>query len=137
MAIEPLDIGSLIVTLRQQKVILDSDLARIYSVPTFRFNEAVKRNLQRFPPDFRFQLTAQEWSCVQSLRSQIAILNEAPDETQPKRRRGQHRKYLPWAFTEHGALMAANVLNSERAVAMSPRTVWREIQALKAMKQEL
>jgi hypothetical protein len=101
------DIGSVIRTIRGQKVILDSDLARIFGVPTFRFNEAVKRNRERFPDDFLFQLTAEEF---ESLTSQIAIL---------KKGRGQHRKFLPYAFTENGAIMAANVLNSPEAVRMS------------------
>lgn len=101
------NISSLIRTIRGQKVILDADLARIFDVPTFRFNEAVKRNRQRFPDDFLFQLTAEEF---QSLTSQIAML---------KKGRGQHRKFLPYAFTEKGAVMAANVLNSPEAVRMS------------------
>jgi len=94
-------------TLRGTRVILDSDLAKIYGVPTFRFNEAIKRNRHRFPSDFMFQLTTEETA---ALRSQIAIL---------KKGRGQHRKYRPYAFTEHGALQAANVLRSSRAVQMS------------------
>jgi hypothetical protein len=101
------DISSLIRTIRGQKVILDSDLARVFGVPTFRFNEAVKRNRQRFPDDFLFQLTPEEF---QSLTSQIAML---------KKGRGQHRKFLPYAFTENGAIMAANVLNSPEAVRLS------------------
>ncbi|HKW29311.1 MAG TPA: ORF6N domain-containing protein [Verrucomicrobiae bacterium] len=100
-------IGSLIRTIRSQKVILDTDLARIFGVPTFRFNEAVKRNRERFPTDFLFQLTAEEFK---SLTSQFAIL---------KKGRGQHRKFLPYAFTENGSIMAANVLNSPQAVRMS------------------
>jgi hypothetical protein len=104
------DITSLIHSIRDQRVILDADLARIYGVETLRFNEAVKRNLVRFPADFMFRLSKKEWNGLQSLRSQIAIL---------KTGRGQHRKYLPYVFTEHGALMAANILNSPRAVAMS------------------
>jgi hypothetical protein len=100
-------ITGLIRTIRQQRVILDSDLAALYAVPTFRFNEAVKRNQDRFPDDFRFQLSKEE---ADALTSQSAIL---------KTGRGQHRKYLPWAFTEHGALQAANILNSPTAVAMS------------------
>jgi len=100
-------IDNLIREIRGQRVILDSDLARVYGVPTFRFNEAVKRNRNRFPPDFMFQLTAGEH---RALTSQIAIL---------KKGRGQHRKYRPYAFTEHGALQAANILSSQRAVQMS------------------
>jgi hypothetical protein len=81
-------VDGLIVTLRDQKVILDSDLARIYGVATSRFNEAVKRNLARFPPDFMFRLSREEWQNVEALRSQIAILKPG---------RGQHRKHLPYA----------------------------------------
>ncbi|MGQ0710970.1 MAG: ORF6N domain-containing protein [Rhodoferax sp.] len=96
-----------IAALRGQRVILDSELAALYGVETKRFNEAVKRNGARFPSDFMFQLTAEE---SDSLRSQIATL---------KTGRGQHRKYLPYVFTEHGAIMAAMVLNSPRAVEVS------------------
>jgi hypothetical protein len=104
------DIARLIRSIRSKRVILDGDLAGLYGVPTHRFNEAVKRNLDRFPPDFMFRLSKDEWNGLQALRSQIAIVNTG---------RGAHRKYLPMAFTEHGALIAANVLNSPRAVAMS------------------
>jgi hypothetical protein len=98
---------SRIFLVRGQKVMLDADLAELYGVPTGRLNEQVKRNIDRFPPDFMFLLTKQE---AESLRSQIAIL---------KRGRGRHRKYLPYVFTEHGAIMAASVLDSERAVQVS------------------
>jgi hypothetical protein len=84
---------------------LDGDLARVYGVTVKRLNEQTRRNRGRFPPDFAFQLSTTEWGL---LRSQFATL-----------KRGQHRKYRPWVFTEHGALMAANVLRSERAVQMS------------------
>lgn len=84
-----------IFTLRGQRVILDTDLAEIYGVTTKRLNEQVRRNADRFPDDFIFQLTSDEWK---SLRSQNATL---------KMSRGQHRKYMPFAFTEHGAIMAA------------------------------
>ena len=104
------DITSLIHSVRDQRVILDADLARLYAVATVRFNEAVKRNLVRFPADFIFRLSKEEWNGLQALRSQTAIL---------KTGRGRHRKYLPYVFTEHGALMAATILNSPRAVAMS------------------
>src|ERR1035438_9259015 len=105
--IPPYNIGSLIHSVRDLRVVLDSDLPRIYEVSTKRLNEQLRRNLERFPADFAFQLTEEEWT---SLRSQIATL---------KTGRGAHRKYLPYTFTEHGALMAANILNSPRAVAMS------------------
>ena len=93
--------------IRGQKVILDDDLSRLYGVTTKRLNEQVKRNRQRFPDDFMFQLNLQE---VRGLRSHFATLNSGS---------GRHRKYLPYAFTEHGAIMAANVLNSQRAIEAS------------------
>ncbi len=99
------DIGSLIRTIRGQKVILDSDLARIYGVTTKRLNEQVGRNAKRFPHDFLFQLTAEE---AEILKSQFATSSS----------HGGRRK-LPYAFTENGAIMAANVLNSPAAVRMS------------------
>jgi len=101
------NISSSIVLIRAHKVLLDSDLAALYGVTIKRFNEQVRRNAIRFPADFMFQLTAAE---VESLRSQIATLKPG---------RGKHRKYRPYAFTEHGAIMAAMVLNSARAVEMS------------------
>jgi hypothetical protein len=105
-------VDSLILTIRGQKVLLDADLASIYGVPTKRLNEQVKRNTDRFPEDFRFQLTREEAKEALLSRSQIATL-----------KRGQNIKYLPFAFTEHGALMAANVLNSPEAVKMSVHVV--------------
>ena len=100
------DITTLIVTVRGKRVILDRDLAALYGVPTFRFNEAVKRNRNRFPEDFMFQLTGDEAIC---LTSQIAM---------SKSRRGG-RRTLPYAFTEHGTVMAANILRSPKAIQMS------------------
>src|SRR4030067_1120374 len=102
------DVGSLIITIRNQKVIVDRDLAEIYGVETRRLNEQGKRNPERFPEDFMFQLTKEEADFWLRLRSQIAIL-----------KRWKNIKYLPYAFTEHGAIMAANVLNSPQAVRMS------------------
>ncbi len=93
--------------IRGQKVLLDSDLAELYGVTTKRLNEQVGRNADRFPKDFMFQLTTNEF---ESLRSHFATL---------KKGRGAHRKYLPYVFTEHGALMAASVLNTSRAVEVS------------------
>lgn len=104
------DISRLIHSVRDQRVILDSDLARIYGVETRALNQAVKRNPDRFPEEFVFQLTVDEAAAVRRLRSQTVIL---------KTGRGQHRKYAPFGFTEHGALMAATVLNSPQAVKMS------------------
>ncbi len=97
-----------IFTIRGERVILDSDLAEIYGVEVRTLNQQVKRNADRFPEDFAFLLTKIEWDAVEALRSQNVIL-----------KRGSHRKYPPRVFTEHGALMAANVLNSKRAVEMS------------------
>ena len=93
-----------ITSLRGQNVILDADLAELYDVETKRLNEQVKRNAKRFPPDFAFQLSPDEF---EHLRSQSATSSWGG------------RRYPPYAFTEHGALMAANVLASERAVEMS------------------
>ena len=99
-------IEPMILTLRGHKVILDKNLAELYGVPTWRLNEQVKRNRRRFPDDFMFQLEIDE---VEALRSQNAI---------SKSGRGG-RRYSPYAFTEHGAIMAASVLNSPRAVEVS------------------
>jgi len=98
-----------ITRVRGHAVILDADLAALYGVPVKRLNEQVRRNRDRFPEDFRFQLSAHEWD---SLRSQNATL-----------KRGEHRKYRPYAFTEHGAVMAANVLKSKQAIQMSVAVV--------------
>jgi hypothetical protein len=104
------EIQSLILNLRGQRVMLDSDLARIYGVTTMRLNEQVKRNLDRFPVDFAFQLTREE---LTELISQNAISKPA---------RGGRTK-PPWVFTEHGAIMLASVLNSPIAVDASVRVV--------------
>ncbi len=97
-----------ILALRGHKILLDTELARLYGVPTKRLNEQVRRNRERFPEDFMFQVNAEEF---EALRSQFATSNAAPG-------RGG-RRYRPYAFTEHGALMAANVLNSARAIEVS------------------
>lgn len=95
-----------ILVLRGQRVILDRAPAAIYGVTTGRLNEAVKRHAKRFPEDFMFKLTRVE---TERSRSHFAILNGG---------RGSNIKYLPHAFTEHGAIQAANVLNSPRAIEM-------------------
>lgn len=97
-----------ILLLRGHRLMLDADLAALYGVPVGRLNEQVKRNRERFPDDFMFQLTAQE---ANSLRSQFAILKTGS--------RGRHRKYLPFAFTEHGVAMLSSVLRSPRAVQVN------------------
>ena len=99
-------VESRILIVRRQRVILDSDLAELYGITVKRLNQQVNRNQERFPADFMFQLTSTE---DKALRLQIA--------TSKKGRGG--RRYLPYAFTEHGAIMAATVLNSPRAVEMS------------------
>jgi hypothetical protein len=91
------DIERLVHTIRNQRVILDSDLAQVYGVETRSLNQAVKRNLERFPADFLLRLSEEEAEEARALRSQFVILKPG---------RG-HRKFLPYAFTEHGALMAA------------------------------
>ncbi|MBU9107742.1 ORF6N domain-containing protein [[Clostridium] innocuum] len=103
------DIKSMIYVVRNQQVMIDSDLAMLYQVETKRLNEAVKRNIARFPEEFRFQLTAEE---TESLRSQFATLNENDG-------RGKHRKYLPYVFTEQGIAMLSAVLRSDVAIQVS------------------
>jgi len=105
---ETVPIESSILVLRGQRVILAADLAKIYGVETRTLNQAVKRNRERFPEDFTFRLTREEAAAIAHSRSQSVIL-----------KRGENIKYLPYVFTEHGAIMAANVLNSPHAVRMS------------------
>lgn len=101
-------IDGVIHSVRGERVILDADLARIYGVTTKAFNQAVRRNREKFPPDFLLELTAVEAESLRRSRSQSETL-----------KRGQNVKYAPFAFTEHGALMAANILNSPQASQMS------------------
>jgi len=101
------EISPRIRTIRGQKVILDSDLARIYGVPTKRLNEQVRRNAKRFPADFMFHLSKAEAESLTPMRSQFATAYK------------RNVRFLPYAFTENGAIMAANVLNSPEAVRMS------------------
>jgi len=121
--VEP--IQPVISVIRGQRAILDSELAKIYGVTTKRLNEQVRRNRERFPADFMFRLTTDEW---ESLMLQSATSDRPQTEAGFSRnlrsqiatsRSHGGRRYTPYAFTEHGAVMAANVLNSERAVAMS------------------
>lgn len=124
-AIVPLEqIESRILLIRGHKVMLDSDLAELYGVTTKRLNEQVKRNKDRFPADFMFQLTPEE---DESLRSHFATSTRGG------------RRYRPYAFTEHGAIMAASVLNSHRAIEVSVFVVraFVKLRELLATHQEL
>jgi len=118
-------VDSKILVLRDQKVLLDVDLAALYGVSVKRLNEQIKRNAKRFPADFLFRLSPAEY---QNLRSQNATSSSSHGG----------RRYLPHAFTEHGAIMAATVLNSKRAIEMSifvVRAFVRMRQALAANQQ--
>ena len=112
--LEKIKIESLIYEIRGKQVMLDSDVARLYGYETKRINEIVKRNIDRFPEEFCFQITNKEINEVISLRSQIATL---------KKGRGQHQKYLPYVFTEHGVMMLAGMLKSEIAVEISKKII--------------
>ena len=124
-------IAQKIFVIRGQKVMLDKDLAGLYNVSTKRLNEQVKRNIKRFPADFMFQLSEDEFSMLSSLRSHSAT----------SKRGG--RRYLPYAFTEQGVAMLSSVLNSERAIQvniaiMRTFTKLREIMAThKDLKQKI
>jgi hypothetical protein len=111
-------IASRIRTIRGQRVMLDAELAHLYGVSAKRFNEQIRRNRGRFPPDFMFQLENQEFA---SLRSQIATSSWGG------------RRYLPFAFTEHGAIMAASILNSPRAIEVSVYVVRAFVQMREAL----
>jgi len=108
-----------ILLIRGKKVMLDRDLAKLYKVPTKRLNEQVKRNIERFPEDFMFQLSEDEAECLRShfatlegqrLRSQMVTLDKG---------RGRHSKYRPYVFTEPGVAMLSSVLNSSRAIQVN------------------
>ena len=139
--ITPILVESKIFLIRDKQVMVDRDLAELYGVETKRITEAVKRNIERFPEEFRFQLTSEEYDFLRSqfatskmekdrlrsqsvtlnngkdsLRSQIATLDEENDSL-----RGKHSKYLPYVFTEQGVAMLSAVLRSETAVQVSIR----------------
>ena len=111
------DVLSLVLTLRGKRVLLDSDLARIYEVPTKVFNQTIQRNAARFPVDFLFQLTREE---LANLKSQF-VTSSLENNVYQRLIGSDHggRRKLPWVFTEHGAIMAAMLLRSERAIHMS------------------
>ena len=125
--ITPVLIESKIFVIRGKQVMIDRDLAELYGVETKRITEAVKRNAERFPEEFRFQLTKDEYDF---LRSQIATLKTNNDflrsqivtlKTEPEDQRGKHAKYLPYVFTEQGVAMLSAVLHSETAIQVSIR----------------
>lgn len=117
-------IVSKIYLIRNLKVMLDSDLALLYQVETKRLNEQVKRNVKRFPEDFMFQLTSEEW---ENLKSQFATSSWGG------------RRILPYVFTEHGVLMLSSVLNSERAIAVNIKVVrvYNKLREMLFTNQEL
>jgi hypothetical protein len=126
--------------LRGARTLLDADLAELYGVPTKRFNEQVRRNLARFPPDFMFQLTSDEFAAMRSqcqtsnsdLRSQSATSN--PNLKSQKSSGG--RRHLPYAFTEHGAIMAATILNSSQATDVCVYVVRAFVQFRQALESQ-
>ncbi len=105
--IEEIKIENLIYEIRGKQVMLDSDVALLYGYDTIRVNEIVKRNIDRFPEDFCFQITKNEMCKINSLRSQNATLENG---------KGKHRKYNPYVFTEHGVMMLAGMLKSGIAI---------------------
>jgi hypothetical protein len=119
-ALIPEQLAPLVIRLRRENVILDSDIAELYGVETKVLNQAIKRNIERFPSDFMFQISDDE---LENLRSQIATLK--PDDSLRSQivtlnnKRGQHRKYLPYVFTEQGVAMLSSVLRSPRAVEVN------------------
>jgi hypothetical protein len=119
-ALIPEQLAPLVIRLRRENVILDSDIAELYGIETKVLNQAIKRNIERFPSDFMFQISDDE---LENLRSQIATLK--PDDSLRSQivtlnnKRGQHRKYLPYAFTEQGVAMLSSVLRSPRAVEVN------------------
>ena len=138
MSNELTNIQKKIYVIRGRRVMLDFDLAAAYEVKVKALNQAVKRNIERFPEDFMFQLTKDEWAVLkcqidtssddkESLRSQIVTI---------KNGRGEHKKYMPYAFTEHGALMLASVLRSGIAVEMSIK-ITRAFVAMRQMISSL
>ena len=119
MTNEAIAIHKIIYEIRGQKVMLDSDLAQLYGVLTKNFNKAVKRNIEKFPSEFMFQLTKEEW---EFLRSQFGTSKKGKNEVVPNwnhLKKSKFRPTLPYAFTEHGVLMTANILNSEKANIIS------------------
>jgi len=119
---KPENLASLVLLLRGDKVLLDTDLASLYGVETKALNQAVARNRDRFPEDFMFRLSPEEAEAVRRLRSQSVTL-----------KRGQHSKYLPHAFTEQGVAMLSSVLHSPRAAQVNIAIMRTFVQLLRLM----
>ncbi|HKB57461.1 MAG TPA: ORF6N domain-containing protein [Lacunisphaera sp.] len=115
-------------TIRRQRVVLDSDLARLYGVLTKVFNQTIQRNAARFPDDFAFQITREEFA---NLKSQIVTSSSGTKDLALVGHGGARK--LPWVFTEHGAIMAATLLRSSRAIAMSVYVVRAFVQMKEAL----
>jgi hypothetical protein len=134
MTPKPENVAPLVRVIRGEKVLLDSDLAALYGVGTKVLNQAIKRNLDRFPSDFMFQLSADEWD---RLRSQIATSSKGPDRnwSQIVTSSGKHRglSYRPYAFTEQGVAMLSSVLRSPRAVEVNIAIVRTFVQLRRLM----
>ncbi len=109
--------------IRGERVMLDFDLAQLYEAETKALNQAVKRNIKRFPPDFMFRLTLTEWQAIrpQSVTASESTTSLRSQSVTLKNKRGQHAKYLPYAFTEQGVAMLSGVLSSDKAISMPAR----------------
>lgn len=112
----PTPIEQQIFTVRQVQVMLDADLAELYQTTTSRLNEQVKRNIGRFPSDFMFQLNAEEWQQITSVKGPMTNASLRSQNAMLKNDRGKHRKYLPYVFTEQGVASLSGVLKSEMAI---------------------
>jgi hypothetical protein len=134
LTISQMQIKNRIFTVRGVHVMLDSDLAEMYNISTSRLNEQVKRNLDRFPDDFMFQVTNAEWA---SLQSQIASLSLTSQNATLKENRGKHRKYLPYVFTEQGVAGLSGVLKSETAAKVHVAIMRAFVSMRKLLKENL
>lgn len=123
--------------LRGERVMIDRDLAALYEIETKALNLAVKRNIKRFPKDFMFQLTSSEW---EDIRFQIETLESGDSlrlqNVTLKKGRGQHTKYMPYAFTEQGVAMLSGVLNSDKAISMNIAIMRAFVEIRKILIQE-
>jgi len=129
------DIENRIFTIRGKPVMLDSDLSELYQVETRVLNQAVKRNIERFPKEFMFQLTKDEYEQIKSLKISEQGSSLTSQNVTLKSKRGKHRKYLPYAFTEHGVAMLSAVLKSDIAVKVSIQIIKAFVEMKKFLVQ--